>query len=177
MSALTYRLAEVADAEALADFAARTFVETFGHLYPPDDLAAYLAHSYTAAIQRAELADAQIGCALALQQGDIVGYCMWGPVDMQVEHAPGSREIYRLYVDASLKGAGVARALMDMALQRLHGADALYLSVWENNLRAQRFYRRYGFEHIGEHKFMVGATADRDFIWRLDMARVEPATK
>jgi ribosomal protein S18 acetylase RimI-like enzyme len=49
------------------------------------------------------------------------------------------------------------------------GAAALWLSVWENNERAQRFYKRYGFEHVGEHKFMVGNTADRDFIWRLKL--------
>ena len=46
----------------------------------------------------------------------------------------------------------------------------MYLSVWENNARAQAFYRRYGFEHVGEHKFMVGNTADRDFIWRFDLS-------
>jgi ribosomal protein S18 acetylase RimI-like enzyme len=70
-----------------------------------------------------------------------------------------------------MKGAGVAQALMDdcLAWARGEGARLLYLSVWENNHRAQAFYKRYGFEHVGEHKFMVGATADRDFIWRLDL--------
>jgi ribosomal protein S18 acetylase RimI-like enzyme len=68
-----------------------------------------------------------------------------------------------------MKGKGVAQALMDdcLAWARRLGAKALYLSVWENNARAQAFYTRYGFAHVGEHKFMVGRVADRDFIWRL----------
>jgi ribosomal protein S18 acetylase RimI-like enzyme len=56
-----------------------------------------------------------------------------------------------------------------VAWARAKGASAIYLSVWEENHRAQRFYRRHGFAHHGEWKFMVGKTADRDFIWRLEV--------
>jgi ribosomal protein S18 acetylase RimI-like enzyme len=61
-----------------------------------------------------------------------------------------------------------------LAWARGKGAKTLYLSVWENNHRAQRFYQRYGFKHLGEHKFMVGNSADRDFIWRLTLERRDP---
>mgnify|MGYP000455701968 FL=1 len=105
---------------------------------------------------------------LALRDGAIVGYSKLGAVDMDVD-ATDALELHRLYVDASVKGAGVAKALMDdgLAWARGKGARVMYLSVWENNERAQAFYKRYGFEHVKEHKFMVGRVADRDFIWRL----------
>ncbi len=169
MSAIVYRLADSPDAEALAAFAAGSFVETFGRLYPPEDLEAYLAKSYGTAIQREELADPAIRVWLALFGDAIVGYAMAGPVDMDVAHGERDRELYRLYVGARVKGAGVARFLMGQVLAwaKEQRAEALWLSVWENNERAQRFYKRYGFDHIGEHKFMVGRVADRDFIWRL----------
>lgn len=170
-SSLTYRTATGADAPALAGFAAESFSATFAHLYPPEDLEAYLAKSYGEAIQRAEIEDPEIAIWLALQGEDLIGYAQAGPVDMKVEHAPRDRELYRLYVAAQAKGAGVAQALMQLVLDwaRAEGASALWLSVWENNTRAQAFYRRYGFAHMGEHKFMVGKTADRDFIWRLQL--------
>ncbi len=169
MSDIVYRRAVEADAEALAAFAADSFVETFGRLYPPEDLEAYLAKSYGTAIQREELADPAICVWLALSGDAIVGYAMAGPVDMEVVHGAHDRELYRLYVGERVKGAGVARFLMGevLAWAKEQGAEALWLSVWENNERAQRFYKRYGFDHIGEHKFMVGRVADRDFIWRL----------
>ncbi len=167
--AFAYRDAVESDAAALAAFARASWVATFGQLpYPPDDLRTYLTKKYGEEIQRAEIADPRLRYRLALRDGEIVGYCMMGPLDMPVDDANGL-ELYRLYVDESVKGAGVAAALMEdcIAWTRARGASALYLSVWENNERAQRFYRRYGFEDHSEWKFMVGKTADRDLIWRL----------
>ena len=86
---------------------------TFGHLpYPPADLDAYLAKNYGADIQRAEIADSKVRYRLALRGGDVVGYCMMGVLSMPVDDARGV-ELHRLYVDESVKGAGVAAALMD----------------------------------------------------------------
>lgn len=167
---IAYRDATAGDAKALAEFCARTFVDTFGHLYPPEDLSAYLAAKYSEAIQRQEIADPGLRYRLALDGDTIAGYCMMGDLDMKVDDA-SALELHRLYVDRQLKGAGVAAALMEdcLAWARSKGAKTLYLSVWENNHRAQAFYKRYGFEHAGEHKFWVGKTADRDFVWRLKL--------
>lgn len=169
MSEIAYRDAGASDAAALADFARSSWLATFGHLpYPSADLAGYLAKNYGADIQRSEIADPEVRYRLALRDGEIVGYCMMGPLAMPVEDIWGL-ELHRLYVDESVKGAGVAAALMDdcIAWARARAGSALYLSVWENNERAQRFYRRFGFEDFGEWDFMVGETADRDLIWRL----------
>ncbi len=168
MSAITYRDAHAADAEALAAFAEMTFTETFGHLYPPEDLTAYVGAKYQTQVIASEIADPQTRYVLALRDGAIVGYSKLGLVDMDVD-TTNALELHRLYVDTSVKGAGVAKTLMDdgLAWARGKGARVMYLSVWENNARAQAFYKRYGFEHVKEHKFMVGRVADRDFIWRL----------
>ena len=169
MSVIAYRDAVDADAAALADFARASWLATFGHLpYPPNDLHSYLTEKYGEAIQRAEIADPKLRYRLALREGEIVGYCMMGPLELPVEDAAGL-ELHRLYVDESVKGAGVADALVQdcIAWARGKAASAVYLSVWEENHRAQRFYRRHGFQDHGEWKFMVGKTADRDLIWRL----------
>lgn len=168
MTNVIYRDATSDDAAALAAFASRTFCDTFAHLYPPEDLAAFLAAKYGAAIQAAEIADPLTRYRLALRDDAIAGYCMMGALDIDVDDS-GALELHRLYVDTHVKGAGVAQSLMDdcLAWARGKGATALYLSVWENNARAQAFYKGYGFQHVGEHKFMVGRVADRDFIWRL----------
>ena len=168
MSAFTYRDATEADAAVLAEFARDTWVATFAHLYSEADLNAYLTAKYGAEIQRREIADPRIRYHLALKDQRLVGYCMMGPLDLPVDD-PRGLELHRLYVDEAVKGAGVADALMreTIAWARKRGAPALYLSVWEDNPRAQRFYSRYGFDHHGEWKFMVGQAADRDLIWRL----------
>src|SRR5690606_30248004 len=161
---VVYRDATPEDADALAPFMAKTFVATFGGLYPREDLETFLQSKYRPDIQRAEIADPRMRYRLALSEGRIVGYCMMGVLELPVDDADAV-ELHRLYVDESVKGAGVAQTLMDEALvwARASGAKRMYLSVWEKNERAQRFYRRYGFEHVGEWDFMVGRVADRDF--------------
>ena len=54
-----------------------------------------------------------------------------------------------------------------IAAARSRGANALFLSVFIDNQGARRFYTRYGFEPVGEYKFMVGTHADEDIVMRL----------
>lgn len=172
---MIYRAAVPGDAKALSVFARDTFVETFGHLYPPEDLKAFLWTRYSTRIQGRELRDPAVDYRLALDDdGSIVGYSMVGPVRLPI-NAEGM-ELSRLYVAPAVQGKGVAARLMDdaIAFARQRGARALYLSVYENNERAQRFYRRYGFEQVGEYDFMVGRVRDRDLIWRLELPPVPP---
>lgn len=170
MSEVVYRDATRADAGAIAEFASRTFCDTFAHLYPPEDLSTFLAKKYGEEIQTREIETPGNRYRLALRDDRVIGYCMMGGLDIEVD-APGALELHRLYVDKDAKGSGVAQELMRdcLAWAREKGATGLYLSVWEENARAQAFYKRHGFEHVGEHKFMVGNTADRDFIWRLTL--------
>ncbi len=163
-----YRDAAPTDARAIASFARDAWVATFGHLpYPPADLHAYLAKSFGPGVQEAELADPDVRYRLAIDERGIAGYAMMGALSMPVDE-PGALELHRLYVHERAKGQGVADALIEDCIgwARERGAPALYLSVWEDNIRAQRFYRRFGFEDHSEWKFMVGETADRDLIWR-----------
>lgn len=169
MSGFSYRDANASDAATLAVFARESWARTFAHVgYPPADLETYLSKSFGAEIQRAEIADPDVRYRLAFDDQGIAGYCMMGVLAMPVEDA-NALELHRLYVDERAKGKGVADALMQdcIAWARAKDAAALYLSVWENNERAQRFYRRFGFADHSEWDFMVGNTADRDLIWRL----------
>jgi RimJ/RimL family protein N-acetyltransferase len=38
--------------------------------------------------------------------------------------------------------------------------------VWSENLGAQRFYARHGFERVGTYAFPVGRVRDLEFILR-----------
>ena len=48
---------------------------------------------------------------------------------------------------------------------RRRGAERMALSVWSENMRAQAFYRRHGFEDRGPVTFMVGNHPDEDRVW------------
>jgi diamine N-acetyltransferase len=81
----------------------------------------------------------------------------------------GDVELARFYVDQAHHGRGIAQALMAAvdAHARARGGTRLWLGVWEHNARAIAFYRKCGFEKVGEHPFVLGTDLQRDW----DMAR------
>jgi ribosomal protein S18 acetylase RimI-like enzyme len=169
--AVTLEDAQPGDAAELAAFFAFAFTDTFGHLYPPEDLGAFLATTGEAAFA-AELADPRFHIRVARAAERIRGFCKVGPPSLPFE--PGPRraiELRQLYVAPELKGAGVAAALMDWALAtaRDRSFEDIYLSVFIENHRARRFYERYGFEEVGTYGFRVGNIVDDDRVMRLGL--------
>ena len=85
-------------------------------------------------------------------------------------------EIQRFYVHADAHGKGVARALMEHVVVRAGqlSADVVWLGVWEHNPRAIAFYRKWGFEVVGEHVFMLGDDPQRDLLMRRALGPSRP---
>lgn len=167
---VTYRTARPDDAAALAELGAATFVDTFGHLYQPDDLALFLT-SHTPDAWAKELADPAFAVRIAEQGGRMVGYAKLGPPHLPFEPRGEAAELRQLYVLDEHKGAGVARTLIDWVIDQARDrrADHLYLSVFTENHRARRFYEKIGFEAEGSYAFMVGNHADEDIVMRLKL--------
>jgi ribosomal protein S18 acetylase RimI-like enzyme len=163
----TYRNATADDAELMSRIGPETFTETFGHLYTPENLAAFLLN-HKVENWTAELTDPRFTIRIAEQDGEAVGFAKIGPPSLPFEVTGPTAELRQFYVLKPWHGTGVARALMDwvMAEARAGGAEQLFLSVFVDNIRARRFYARYGFEAVGTYAFMVGTHADEDIIMR-----------
>jgi len=156
------------DAAALAQFGARAFAETFAHSTSAENLAAFLAGTYSAERQRAELLDPGIYVAVAEDDhatGALAGYVLLraAPAPSCV-HGPAPVELARIYTDSAFVGRGLGHALLEHARAeaRRRGFRTLWLGVWEHNARALAFYGRHGFRDVGSHVFRVGADAQTD---------------
>lgn len=165
---LVCRAAGPDDAAALAALGRESFTETFGHLYTPENLAAFL-ENHSEAKWRSELEDPAFAIRIGDEDGRAGAYCKLGPPSLPFEVKGPTIELRQLYVLKPWHGSGVGAELMDWAIAeaRRRGAEALYLSVFIDNHRARRFYARYGFEPVGRYDFMVGTHADEDIIMRL----------
>jgi ribosomal protein S18 acetylase RimI-like enzyme len=60
-----------------------------------------------------------------------------------------------------------------LARAQAAGSAVLWLGVWERNARAQAFYRKWGFDDVGEHSFKLGDDSQRDLIMRRDVQLTE----
>jgi ribosomal protein S18 acetylase RimI-like enzyme len=165
-----YRLADGADATALAELGASTFTDTFGHLYESSDLEIFLQNHSPENWDR-ELNDPAFEVRVAESDGRLVGYVKLGPPHLPFEPRGEAAELRQLYVVEEMKGQGIAQSLMDWVIDRARRrrADYLYLSVFTENHRARRFYEKYGFEPEGTYAFMVGDHADEDIVMRLKL--------
>lgn len=166
---VTVRRAALADAATLAELGTATFIDTFGHLYTPEDLQAFLDESHTEAAYAKVLASSHYALWIAEADGRAIGYAQAGPCGLpHADARPADGELKRLYVRAGIQGGGIGRALMDAAMAWLlqDGPRTLWISVWSENFGAQRFYARYGFEFAGEYEFIVGEQRDREFMYR-----------
>ena len=79
-------------------------------------------------------------------------------------------ELKRFYILKEFHGLGVAQNLMDffLAYAFKNNYQAVWLGVWEDNFRAQKFYEKYGFVNSGHtHDFPIGDTPQTDkWFWK-----------
>ncbi|MCC9137030.1 GNAT family N-acetyltransferase [Pontibacter silvestris] len=153
------------DAELLTDLGWVTFDETFAAYNKPEDMAAFRPTMYSAELQAAELADPETEFIIAEVEGKAVAY-----IKLTAGNAPETitaknpLQISRLYLLQQWTGKGLGDMLMQLSLNiaQQHNHDVVWLTVWEHNTRAYRFYQKYGFREVGELEFILGQDVQRD---------------
>jgi len=160
------RNATISDAELLAAVGAETFYDSYAANNTPEDMAVYLSQSFGRDIQGAELADADSIFIIAEYNGGIIGYAQLKMSDAPPIGADKPLEIARLYVSKAWLGKKIGARLMAACLHEADvlGSDALWLGVWEMNLRAIKFYRQWGFGVVGEQEFQLGGDLQKDLV-------------
>ncbi len=178
---VTVRLAQPADADALAEVAALTFPLACPPGSTPesqqvfirtvlsaDRFADYVGDPTRVLLVAQDAADAPGDAG----EGPLLGYTMLvdgEPADADVLAAITLRptiELSKCYVLAGRHGRGVGPALMAASLDaaRERGAIGMWLGVNQLNARAQAFYHRHGFERVGTKRFQVGDRLEDDFV-------------
>ena len=164
---LTIRRGTLDDASLLSELGACTFSETFAADNTPEDLAAYIATSFNVARQTAELTDPASTFLIAEVDGQATGYAKLhdGEPEKGIEGA-NPIELVRLYVSRDWLGRGIGEQLMRACIDeaRQAGHETIWLGVWEQNGRAQAFYRKWDFRTVGEHLFRLGSDPQRDIL-------------
>jgi ribosomal protein S18 acetylase RimI-like enzyme len=164
---MNIRRADPTDAASLAVLAEFTFRAAFSEQNTPENMNRHCAGNFGRDLQLQEITDPMLVTWVAEDSGRLVGYSQ-----LRLSHAvagvTGKRpaEIKRIYVSSEWHGRSAARELMQRVLAAATDSDCDYvwLGVWEHNPRAIAFYRKFGFEVVGEHAFMLGQELQRDLI-------------
>ncbi len=156
-----------------ASLLARMGREIFGHywarMYSPDQLEAFFHQQYDIEPMREDLRNPNHLHFIAWADDQPAGFMKLSRKQTLADWiAERCLEICRLYVYEKYYHKGIGRALVETAIAIGHAEqmESLVLGVWGNNVRALTFYKKFGFEKIGEHPFQVGDRIDNDWVMR-----------
>ena len=166
---VTLRPAQPKDVPSIAALGAKVFSTTFGYSMPTSDLETYLETAYSPSSVATDLSNPSVDIIVAVNKQDsVVGFAQLtqGTTEPCLEGSEKPIELQRLYVSPEYHGAGVGRKLVDRVegMAGEMGFVTLWLGVWEENLKAQMVYAKFGFERVGSHDFRMGECVQTDWI-------------
>jgi ribosomal protein S18 acetylase RimI-like enzyme len=164
------RLATTDDAETLAEIGLNTFHDTFAGYNTPENMKLYLEKTFTIDRIKQDLMDERCICILAYDGPRAVGYAK-----LRKPHngANNSKlEIERIYAIKEYIGMKVGKTLMQTCISIAGnlGYKSVWLGVWEYNASAIAFYKKWGFETIGSHRFLLGEDLQTDLLMEKKLA-------
>ena len=160
------------DVDALTAIARQTFYDTFTGTCTEADMQTFLDQYYNPVQLVDELNNRETFCFFAEREGKPVAYLqfMEDYKNFPMMKKWKALELKRIYVLKEFHGMGIAQKLMDHYLQFAteNKYEVVWLGVWEHNLRAQKFYEKYGFVNTGyTHDFPIGNTPQTDnWFWK-----------
>jgi ribosomal protein S18 acetylase RimI-like enzyme len=165
--AFKIRLGEAGDSALLAEFGRQTFVDAFAGQIEHGNLTAFADKRFGERQQAAELEQPGTVFFVACCDEQTAGYAKLSESTLPscITDA-GAIELERLYLDAKWQGRGIAKALLYACLAeaRDRARRGIWLDVWDQNVRAQEFYRRHTFDLVGERPYVVGNETQRHLL-------------
>jgi len=158
---------DVKDVRTLQAISIETFSETFGSQNDPQHLEDYLNQSYKLEKLTGELERSDSFFYFIKSDEEIAGYLKLNIGEAQTEPTEGeSLELERIYIRSAYQGTGLGKQLLEKTFEiaQAQGMEQVWLGVWEENHRALRFYRRFGFVQTGAHAFYMGEDKQIDLV-------------
>ncbi|MES2429454.1 MAG: GNAT family N-acetyltransferase [Bacteroidota bacterium] len=172
MQGIHIRRLTIKDAPALTEIAKQTFYDTFTGTCTEKDMESFLNEIFSEEAHTKELSDENILYYFAEIDNIPVGYMKFEEDYSSFEEMKKWKalELKRIYVSKEFHGKGIAQLLMDFFLNYAaeNKYEVVWLGVWDQNYKAQKFYEKYGFVNSGfTHDFPIGDTPQTDcWFWK-----------
>jgi ribosomal protein S18 acetylase RimI-like enzyme len=170
MENIEIRKATLNDIALLQEIGRITFAETFSVGNTEENMAKYLSEGFSEEKLKAELLNQNSEFYFAFFNDKIIGYLKINSGKSQTEiKDEKALEIERIYVLKEFHGKKVGQLLYEKAIQIAKKANVNYiwLGVWEQNIRAIRFYKKNDFVEFDKHIFKLGDDEQTDIMMKL----------
>lgn len=169
MEDIVIKRAALDDVALLQQIGRQTFFETFAPYNSEVNMTKYLQERFALDRLTAELANPLSEFYCAWLSDRVIGYLKLNSGAAQTEsQGDNAMEIERIYVVKELHGKKVGQLLYEKAMEIAYAKQVHYvwLGVWEENVRAKRFYEKNGFVQFDTHLFKLGDDEQRDILMK-----------
>ncbi|KAJ3311711.1 hypothetical protein HDV04_003856 [Boothiomyces sp. JEL0838] len=137
---MIYRQAIEQDAQEVVDFLKQTTLDTFNQDFTIEELNGFVS-AFTPTLGLSWIKD---GFVYLASTDKIVG------IVVASKFNDTSGEIKKLYITKDFHGKGVAKHLLDKAIEWINAKfpSPIYIEVYSGNDRAVAFYKKHGFEIV-----------------------------
>tara|TARA_R110002020_G_scaffold449479_2_gene662759 strand:- start:16729 stop:17268 length:540 start_codon:yes stop_codon:yes gene_type:complete len=166
------RRVSIDDLDQLQRISKQTFAETFSSGNSEANMNNYLENSFSAKKLQDELNDTNAEIYFVELDKQVIGYLKvnFGQSQTEIKDV-NALEIERIYVLSEFHGKKIGQLLYEKSMQisRQRNVDYVWLGVWEENLRAIRFYEKNGFVKFDKHIFKLGDDEQTDIMMKLTL--------
>lgn len=166
------RRCKLRDIFLLQDLSVQTYYDTFKGSTTREEMHKYLDENFGTRKLMDELRDSNSFFYFAYWDKELVGYMKLNLAPSQTDiKDEDSLEIERFYVVKRFQRKKIGSKLMEMAIEvaKELNKNYLWLGVWEENHKAQRFYRYAGFKFFGKNPFKMGDRTQTNLLMRKDL--------
>lgn len=148
-------------ASVLSELAGKSFVESHGHSASERDIQNYVSMHFNVDAFENELSDPANIYHLVIDNNLVVAYSKIRlNTPMPNRNEDGMCKMDRLYVLKSHTGKGIGKMLFDHNLNfaKTNKQLSFWLYVWTENQPALKFYKKIGFQNVGDTFFKISNT-------------------
>lgn len=156
----------------LKEISMESFTQSFFHLNTHENFDAYVSDAFNEETLKLELSLPDTRFYFIYFQSRLAGYFK---INFQALPGPetviNNMELQRIYLLNMFQGYGLGSRVVDYVVDmaKSHNCRAIWLGVWEHNVKAIRFYENKGFIKTGEHMFLLGRDPQTDYIYTLNL--------
>lgn len=164
---LQVKIATINDAKVISEISKQTFYEAFQLQNTKADMDLFLASNFSVADTEKELAKPYNTFYLVFDNDILCAYAKVVDVDNPSELPDyQTLRLSRIYVLDAFIGKGIGKLLMQTCLEKAQSLSKthIWLGVWEQNIKAIEFYKRFGFEQFGTEIFVLGTDPQTDLL-------------
>lgn len=169
---LDFKIVTPKELNLLIRISITTYKSAFQKLNNPDDFKTYIDIAFSKKTLQKELLNPNSVFYFVYLDKTLVGYFKLNEKSAQNEQFETlSIELERIYIYKQFQENHIGQHILKKAISisKQKKVTFLWLGVWDQNIRAINFYKRYGFKIFNSHSFFVGNDEQTDLLMQLSL--------